>query len=96
MIEPSYKTALEILNSENQLLSLLRQLDPTGIFYYNAPIDPVLAIDLNENEEKLNTLMNPIFNYDVNNVLNSFVISKIDFDYLDRGIKIARSSKINY
>ena len=93
--EDSYKKALATLNSENQMLADISQMDPNGIFYYSAPIDPVLAIDLNEDEPKLNTLMNPLFNYDINNVLNNFVISKIDFDYLDKGIKIARSSKIS-
>jgi hypothetical protein len=38
--------------------------------------------------------MNPIFNYDINNVNNSFVISKLDIDYLDTGIQVARSSRI--
>ena len=43
----------------------------------------------------MNTLMNPLINYDINNVNNSFVISKLDIDYLDSGIQIARSSRLN-
>ena len=39
--------------------------------------------------------MNPATNYDVNNINNNFVISKLDIDYLDKGIQIARSSRLN-
>ena len=40
-------------------------------------------------------MMNPATNYDINNVNNSFVISKIDIDYLDEGISLARASRLN-
>jgi hypothetical protein len=85
-------TALELLETESQLLDEIKAIDKDGEFYYNVPIDPYLAIDLNESSADLNTLRNPRINYDVNNINNSFVISKLDIDYLDRGLRIARSS----
>ena len=80
---------------ERQLLKDINRLDPDRYFYYTAPNDLSLAIEFNESDSGLNTLMNPATNYDVNNVNNSFVISKLDIDYLDRGIQIARSSRLN-
>jgi hypothetical protein len=59
------------------------------------PVEDRLAIELNESDKKLNTLMNPLTNYDINNINNTFVISKLDIDYLDSGIQIARSSRLN-
>jgi hypothetical protein len=64
-------------------------------FYYTAPLESSLAIEFNESNSALNTLMNPLTNFDVNNVNNSFVISKLDIDYLTSGIQIARSSRLN-
>jgi hypothetical protein len=57
-------------------------------------VESNVAIDFNEGDSKLNTLMNPATNYDINNVNNSFVISKLDIGYLDSGIQIARSSRL--
>ena len=79
---------------ENQLLADISALDRNREFYYNVPVEANVAIDFNEGEAKLNTLMNPAINYDINNINNHFVISKIDINYLTNGLQIARSSKI--
>ena len=84
-----------LLVVERQLLADLRALDQDNIFYYTSPGDLSLAIEFNKSNSAKNTLLNPATNYDVNNVNNSFVISKLDIDYLDRGIQIARSSRLN-
>lgn len=89
------KDAYNYLMIERQLLKDINKLDPNRYFYYTAPNDLSLAIEFNESDSELNTLMNPSTNYDVNNVNNSFVISKLDIDYLDKGIQIARSSRLN-
>lgn len=89
------REAYNYLMIERQLLKDINKLDPDRCFYFTAPNDLSLAIEFNESDSTLNTLMNPSTNYDVNNVNNSFVISKIDIDYLDRGIQIARSSRLN-
>lgn len=94
-IAESSKDAYDYLVAEEHLLENLRAMDIGRDFYYTAPIDLNRAIEFNESEESLNTLMNPIMNYDINNVNNSFVISKLDIDYLDKGLQIARSSRIN-
>ena len=65
-----------------------------NIFYYNVPVESNVAIDFNEGDATSNTLLNPAVNYDINNVNNNFVISKIDINYLTNGLQIARSSKI--
>lgn len=90
-----FKAAYAILKLEEQLLADIRAIDRNQDFYYTAPIDTSLAIEFNESDPKLNTLMNPIINYDINNINNNFVISKLDIDYLDKGIQIARSSRLN-
>lgn len=84
-----------IVRLEKQLLADLRAIDINRDFYYSAPIEPSVAISFNESNSKLNTLMNPMINYDINNMNNSFVISKLDIDYLDSGIQLARSSRLN-
>jgi hypothetical protein len=89
------KDAYNLLIVERQLLADLRALDQTDAFYYTAPSDLSLAIEFNESNSARNTLMNPATNYDVNNINNNFVISKLDIDYLDKGIQIARSSRLN-
>lgn len=94
-IDPGYEEAFKILRLEEQLLEDIKKVDTGNNFYYSVPVEDHLAIDLNESDKKLNTLMNPSTNYDINNINNSFVISKLDIDYLDSGIKIARSSKLN-
>lgn len=89
------KSAHSILLLETQLLNDIRELDKDRYFYYNVPVEANIAIDFNESEDKLNTLMNPAINYDVNNINNNFVISKIDINYLTSGLQIARSSKLS-
>ena len=89
------KAAHNILWLETQLLNEIRALDKNREFYYNVPVEANVSIDFNEGETKLNTLMNPAVNYDINNVNNNFVISKIDINYLTDGLQIARSSKFN-
>ena len=84
-----------VLKAEEQLLADIRKIDVDRAFYYTAPVEINLAIDFNPGDAALNTLMNPITNYDINNINNSFVISKLDIDYLDNGIKIASSSRLN-
>jgi hypothetical protein len=92
--EEASKIFAQVL-AENRLLNDLKELDSNNEFYYTATIDTNLAIEFNESNKELNTLMNPNTNYDINNINNSFVISKLDIDYLDRGIQIARSSRLN-
>ena len=86
--------AYTVLKLEEQLLEDIRTIDKNRIFYYNVPVEANVAIDFNDSDSKLNTLMNPAINYDINNVNNSFVISKLDINYLTRGLQIARSSRI--
>ena len=95
LIDTSYEDAFRVLKLEDQLLSEIRAIDVNREFYYTAPISSSFAIDLNESVGAQNTLMNPQMNYDINNVNNSFVISKLDIDFLDSGIQIARSSRLN-
>ena len=95
MVEPEYEEAFNILDLEQQLLDEIRAIDVNRDFFYNVPIMDSRAIELNESVSSHNTLMNPRTNYDINNVNNSFVISKLDIDFLDSGIKIARSSRLN-
>ena len=54
-----------------------------------------MAIDFIESDKVKNTLLNPSINYDINNVNNSFVISKLDINHLTDGIQLARSSRLN-
>lgn len=89
------KTAHSVLWLETQLLNEIKELDRNGEFYYNVPIETSVAVDFHESDSKLNTLMNPAVNYDINNINNNFVISKLDVNYLTSGLQIARSSKIN-
>lgn len=93
-VPEGYKTAYKTYILEQQLLADIREIDRNRDFYYNAPIETSLAIDFNERETVYNTLMNPAFNYDINNINNNFVISKLDIDYLDSGLQITRSSRL--
>ena len=97
IIEAGYEDVADILRLEKQLLADIRKMDVNKDFYYSAPVEDRLAIEFNESDKKLNTLMNPMLNYDINNVNNSFVISKLDIDYIDngKGIQIARSSRLS-
>ena len=79
---------------EEQLLSEIRALDKNHEFYYNVPVEPHVAINFNAGDSKLNTLMNPAVNYDINNINNNFVISKLDINYITTGLQIARSSQV--
>ena len=94
-ISDTFKDAYSILMLEEQLLADIRAIDKNRDFYWNVPIESNVAIDFNEGEATLNTLMNPAINYDINNINNNFVISKIDINYLTKGLQIARSSKIS-
>lgn len=89
------KDIYRVIRTEEQLLAELRATDINNEFFYTVPIDPSLAIDFNESNSTLNTLLNPATNYDINNINNNFVISKLDIDYLSTGIQIARASRIN-
>lgn len=95
LIGTDYEEAFKVLKLEDQLLADIRAVDINRDFYYNAPVVTSFAIDLNESTEALNTLMNPQTNYDINNINNNFVVSKLDIDFLEAGIQIARSSRIN-
>ena len=95
LIADGYVDAFKVLRLEEQLLDNIRAIDVNREFYYNAPIASGFAIDLNDSNSSLNTLMNPQMNYDINNVNNNFVISKLDIDFLDSGIQIARSSRLS-
>jgi hypothetical protein len=95
VIEPGYEDVFNVLRLEDQLFAEIRALDVNNEFYYSVPVEDRLAIEFNESDKKLNTLMNPLMNYDINNVNNKFVISKLDIDYLNSGIQVARSSRLS-
>jgi hypothetical protein len=88
------KASLKVWLLEEQLLNEIRALDRDREFYYNVPIEAHMAINFNENDAKLNTLLNPAVNYDINNINNNFVISKLDINYITSGLQLARSSQV--
>ena len=90
--DKKYVDTFSALLLEKQLLNELRKIDVDREFYYNVPVEASLAIDFNESNDSLNK---SAVNYDINNICNNFVISKLDIDYLTRGLKIARSSLLN-
>jgi hypothetical protein len=92
--ENTSHSSTDICELEEQLLDEIRTIDIDRSFYYNIPVEANVAIDFNESDSTLNTLMNPAVNYDINNVNNNFVVSKLDINYLTKGIQIARSSRI--
>ena len=94
-VSADHKEAASIWAAEEKLLADIRAIDKDHDFYYTAPVDLSLAIEFNESNDSLNTLMNPAINYDINNINNNFVISKLDINYLDSGLQIARSSRLN-
>lgn len=94
-ITEEFVEAYKTICAEKQLLAEIKSTDTNREFFYTVPVEPHLAIDFNESDSKLNTLMNPLTYYDINNVNNNFVISKIDIEYLTKGLQIARSSRIN-
>ncbi len=74
----------------NRVLDGIRAMDKDQNFYYNVAVENSLAIEFDKN---INSFSNPYTLYDINNINNSFVISKLDVAYLDDGLKIAKSSK---
>lgn len=88
-------TGSDLQNCEQQLLKDIRNIDIDRDFYYNVPVETSVSLEFSNNKNAGNTLANPRMNYDINNVNNSFVVSKLDIDYLDTGLQIARSSKLN-
>jgi hypothetical protein len=74
----------------NSILSNISALDKNHEFYYNAPIENSLAMEFDKN---VSSFSNPYTLYDVNNINNNFVASKLDVKYLDTGLKIAKSSR---
>jgi hypothetical protein len=80
---------------EQQLLADIRNIDKNKEFYYNIPVESSVAIDFDESSVMPDTLLNPFINYDINNVNNNFVISKLDINHLSNGLQIARSSRLS-
>ncbi len=74
----------------DDLLTEIARLDRNREFYYNVPVENSLAIEFDNN---ISTFSNSYTLYDVNNINNDFVISKLDVNYLDEGLRIAKSSK---
>ncbi len=74
-----------------EILGAISNIDKKHEFYYNAPIENSLAIEFDQNN--ITSLSNPYTLYDVNNINNNFVVSKLDIKYLDTGLQIAKSSK---
>lgn len=77
------------------ILQEIAKLDKKHDFYYNAPIENSLAIEF---DNSIKSFSNPYTLYDVNNVNNNFVVSKLDIAYLGDentpgGLRIAKSSK---
>ena len=72
------------------LLKNIAVLDKNYDFYYNVPIENSLAMEFDNN---ISSFSNPYTLYDINNINNNFVISKLDVNYLDTGLKIAKSSR---
>ena len=82
--------ALKKKEIAKNILLKIAELDKKQDFYYNVPIENSLALEFNKN---INSFSNPYILYDINNVNNDFVISKLDIKYLKDGLKIAKSSK---
>jgi len=87
--------AIEESSGESQLLTDIRAIDKDGEFYYNVPVESSIAIDFDESSVTPDTLLNPFISYDINNINNNFVISKLDINQLSNGLQIARSSRIS-
>ena len=89
--------ATDEITRVQEVLGLIKEADPDNTFYYACPIDSSIAIDFNSNltaDDEVETLSDPKIWYDANNINNKFVISEIDADYLEKGITIARTSKL--
>ena len=89
-------TEATVLDQIATILSSIQELDPDYEFYYNCVLDNSNAIDFNDNlsEGELEALDTPKIWYDANNINNKFVISEIDADYLEKGIVVAKTSKL--
>jgi hypothetical protein len=74
----------------DKLLAKIAELDRNHDFYYNVPVENSLAIEFDNN---INAFSNPYTLYDINNINNSFVVSKLDVADLKNGLKIAKSSR---
>jgi hypothetical protein len=72
------------------ILSGIQALDKEHDFYYNVQVENSLAIEFDDN---ISSFSSPYTLYDINNINNSFVISKLDVNYLDTGLSIAKSSR---
>ena len=72
------------------ILDKIADMDKKNNFYYNVPIENSLAIEFDKN---ISSFSDPHTLYDINNINNDFVISKLDVAYLKDGLKIAKSSK---
>lgn len=88
--EKTEKTIEEKVELANNILTNIRGLDKNHDFYYNVPVENSLAIEFDNN---INSFSSPYTLYDINNVNNSFVVSKLDVAYLKDGLKIAKSSR---
>ena len=62
-------------------------------FYFICPVDQTASLIFNS-DGNIKNIDSPAIWYDLNNINNDFVISEIDADYLDSGIKFSYSSKI--
>ena len=82
-------TSSESVDAAAALLSKIRDLDKSHDFYYNTPIENSLAIEF---DDYISSFSNPHTLYDINNINNNFVVSKLDVKYLETGLKIAKSS----
>jgi hypothetical protein len=76
----------------DKILSTIAGIDKNHDFYYNVPVENSLAIEF-DNNDNVTSFSNPYTLYDINNVNNSFVVSKLDVANLKYGLKIAKSSK---
>jgi hypothetical protein len=74
-----------------KVCSQINELDKHHDFYYNVPVENSLAMEFNKN---ISSFSNPYTLYDINNINNDFVVSKLDVKYLDTGLSIAKSSKL--
>lgn len=86
----SDNTSLTDEQLADELLKQIAELDRDHEFYYTVPVEHSLAIDF---DNTVSSFANPRTLYDINNVNNNFVISKLDIDYLDSGLRIANSSR---
>lgn len=99
-LDSFYKAELEAFEKTkvrfaSEILECIEELDKNHEFYYNVPVENSVAIEFDNN---IKSFSNPHTLYDVNNINNNFVISKLDIEYLGDennpgGIRIAKSSR---